>query len=543
MNATQPSSTRRLRYWLGAALALNLLLAAAIWAMLHGYVPDWMRTPAATANSVPQRSPGATAAKPPNSSGAATPGIAGMGKGTAPATHPTPLAPFQLSPERLQSIGVRTGIVTWKNIEQQLHTVGNVATDERREATIETRFPGWIQKTYVNARYQKVRHGQPLFTIYSPQLLTTEREFLLAQANAAQLAHSPIAGVSAGARSLLNAARQRLRLWQVPQQEIARLERTKKVSEYLTFDSPASGYVTKRNALPNQYVQPSTELYSIADLSTVWIYAQVFQNQIGMVRSGDRAQVTVDAYPGRNFAGRVDKIWPLVDPATRTVRVRLVFRNPRLKLLPGMFVNVELRLPLGRHLVVPESAILETGTRALAFVDRGQGRIEPRTVKLGAEAQGDAIVLGGLRAGERVVTSADFLIASESQLAAALGSFAPPPPGAGAAAEMQPGTAARLTLKTSPLSLRRGSNQVQVHLSTAAGKPLAGARVTVSFFMPAMPAMGMSAMRTKAVLSDLGGGDYAGKVRLKSAGTWQVSIVATRHGKTVAQQQMQLNAQ
>jgi len=218
-----------------------------------------------------------------------------------------------------QSSGGKTGLVEAKPIEDQIRTVGNIEVDETRLAYVQVRFPGWLQRVFANSTYQYVRRGQPLFTIYSPDLVTTEQEYLLAKKNAESLRDSSVNGVATGAQSLLSAARERLAQWEVPASEIERLEKYGKAIPEITFNSPASGYITERNALPNMYVQPETRLYTVADLSTIWVNAQIPQNDIGRLKAGDPAMVTVDSYPGRKFSGRLNSILPQVDMATRTV--------------------------------------------------------------------------------------------------------------------------------------------------------------------------------------------------------------------------------
>ncbi len=291
------------------------------------------------------------------------------------------------------------------------------------------------------------------------------------------------------------------------------------------------------------YVQPGTKLYSVADLSTVWAYAQVFQNDIGRVKVGDPASITVNSYPGQTFPARVSFIWPEVDQATRTARVRLEIPNPALKLLLGMFVNIQLDLPLGDQLAIPASGVFQSGTRQIAFVAHGEGHFEPRDIEVGARAGDDFVVLKGLKAGERIATSANFLIDSESQLAAALGSFAPPPPGVGAAAAMNAPQGATLEYFSNPSPPRKGSNNFRVKLTGADGAPITGAQVTVTFFMPAMPQMGMAAMRNVVTLSEKGGGIYEGPGELPVGGTWQVTVLATKTGQTIAQKQLSVAAE
>lgn len=463
------------------------------------------------------------------------------GPSAPPAPTETPLAPIQLSPERLQSIGVTTGEVEQKAVEDEIRTTGNIAVDETRLAYVQVRFSGYIQKVFADATYQYVHKGQPLFTIYSPDLVATEREYLVAKQNQQQVAASTVPGVASSAVSLVEASAERLKEWGIPDNEISRLESTGKVQQELEIDSPVSGYITDREALPNKYVQPDTRLYTVADLSTVWAFAQVFQNDLGRVRIGAPATLTVDTYPGRTFSGRVDFVYPDIDPATRTARVRLVFPNPDLKLTPGMFVNVVLKIPMGRQLVIPASGVLQSGTRQITFVDHGSGNLEPREVELGARIGDDFVVLKGLKAGERIVTSANFLIDSESQLQAALGSFAPPPPGVGAAAAMNtPQTNAEFSSDPNPP--HKGNNMFRVKLAGSNGSAISGAEVSVTFFMPAMPQMGMAAMRTTVSLADKGSGLYEGSGQLQSGGTWQVTILAKKNGQTIASKQLNVTA-
>jgi membrane fusion protein, copper/silver efflux system len=455
-----------------------------------------------------------------------------------------PLAPLHLSPQRMQSIGVQIGQVQSTTVHDELHLYGNVQVNERRVSYVQSRVAGWIRDMYVDATGDLVRKGQPLFTIYSPDLVATEREYLLAGKNATDLAGSSVAGVASGAQSLLAAARERLLQWLVSPAEIAKLERTGEVTDSIAIDSPATGYVTEKNALPNLYVQPDTKLYTISDLSDVWVLAQVFQNDAGKITPGDRAHVTVDAYPGVMFNGRVDYLLPQVDTATRTLPVRLVFPNPGLRLRPGMYVNVTLDVPLGKRLVVPASAVFHSGTRNLVFAYAGDGQITPREVEIGPRVADQQVVLGGIQAGEPIVTSATFLIDSEAQLQAAVGAFVPPPPGAGAAAAMNRPAPAQATvaMTTDPTPPRKGTNTVRVRLTADDGRGVDGAQVTVTFFMAAMPAMGMAAMRTVVAAADMGGGLYEGSGELGSGGTWQVTITATQNGQTFARQQLSVNA-
>ncbi|MGH9470503.1 MAG: efflux RND transporter periplasmic adaptor subunit [Terriglobia bacterium] len=513
--------------------AFRLTLAAAIiLAAALGYA-QWRAHQEASARPAdPQKSAAASPAEGHSQEGANTP---------APAT--VPLAAIQLSPQRLQSIGVKTGLVESRTVFNEIRAAGDVEVDEQLQSSVQLRFSGWIQRVFADYTYQYVRKGQPLLTIYSPDLVTTEQDYLIARQNKNLLAASTVPGVASGAMSLLGAAAARLRQWQIPAREISRLETSGRARNDLEIDSPVSGFITQRNVLPQMYVQPETRLYTIASLSTVWIYANVFQDELGQVRTGEPATVTVDSYPARTFYGRVDFIWPQLDVNTRTAKVRLAFANAGLKLMPGMFVNVTMKVPLGRHVTIPASGVFQTGTRNIVFVDHGNGYLEPRNVKLGARAGAEFIVLSGLTAGERIVTSANFLIDSESQLQAALGSFRPPPPGAGAAAAVNaPAEKSTLEFTSSPSPPQKGNDTFRARLTAPGGTPVSGAKVTATFFMAAMPAMGMPAMRTVVTLSDRGGGNYEGAGSLGSAGAWQVSVTAEKNGQAIAARQLTMNA-
>jgi RND family efflux transporter MFP subunit len=456
-----------------------------------------------------------------------------------------PLTPVQLSPERMQSIGVKLGVAEIQRVSDEIRAAGNVEIDERRVAYVQTRFPGWIRNVYADASYQFIRKGQPLFTIYSPDLVTTQQEYLLAKKNVEAVRSSSVSGVASGSQSLLAATRQRLEQWDVPASEIQKLESTGKVITDLTFNSPVTGYITERVALPNMYVQPETRLYTVADLSSVWVSAQIFQSDLGRIKPGDPAVVTVDAYPGQTFSGRIRDILPQIDMNTRTARVRIASPNPGLKLKPGMYVNVVLQIPLGRKLVVPSSAVLHAGLRQLVFVSRGEGLFEPREVQTSGQADDKTIITKGLKAGERIVISAGFLIDSESQLQAAAGAFNPPPAGSGAAAAMNETAAAqaKLELTTQPDPPRKGNNIVHVKLTDAAGSPIVGAQINATFFMPAMPAMAMAALKASFDLTDKGGGLYEGSGELGSSGTWQVTLTAQKNGRVVGARHFTLNAE
>jgi Cu(I)/Ag(I) efflux system membrane fusion protein/cobalt-zinc-cadmium efflux system membrane fusion protein len=455
------------------------------------------------------------------------------------------LAPIRVTPERRQLIGLKFATVLRKDVSDRLDTTGNIEADERLQGYVQTRFAGWIEHVFANSTYQYVRRGQPLFTIYSPDLVSTENEYLLAIDARKRVSDSSIADVTTDASSLIDSAAERLKLWGVSPREIARLERERTVRRAVEIDSPLSGYIVERTALPNMYVQPDTRLFTITDLSRVWIYAAVFQNEIGKIRPGDPATVTVDAYPDTSFDGRVDFIQPQIDPMTRTARVRCEFNNSKNQLFPGMFAHVALDLPMGEQTVIPDTAILRTGTHNVAFIDRGDGYLTPAEVELGSHVGDEFIVLKGLAPGQQIVSSANFLIDSESQLQAAAGAFVPPPPGVGANAAGQSAEAvpqASIEFTSDPKPLVRGHNKAIMTLRDSKGGPILGAQVKVSFYMAAMPAMGMAAMRAQSTGQDQGNGTYAANIELPSGGTWSLTITASKGGQTIATKEMDVSA-
>jgi RND family efflux transporter MFP subunit len=455
------------------------------------------------------------------------------------------LAPIRITPERRQLIGLKFATVVRRDVSDRLETTGNIEVDERLQGYVQTRFAGWIEQVFANSTYQYVHRGQPLFTIYSPDLASTENEYLLALEARKRVKDSSVADVVTDASSLVDSAAERLRLWGVSPREIARLERERTVHRAVEIDSPMSGYIVERNALPNMYAQPDTRLFTITDLSKVWIYAAVFQDELGKVRPGDPATVTVDAYPGMQFNGQLDFIWPQIDLTTRTARVRCEFDNPTGKLFPGMFSHVVLDLPMGNQIVIPDTAVLRTGTHNVAFIDRGDGYLTPAEIELGTHVGDEFIVLKGLSPGQKIVGSANFLIDSESQLQAAAGAFVPPPPGVGAneterAAEAVP--QASLAFTSDPNPLVRGHNKAIVTLRDSRGAPISGAKVTVTFYMTAMPSMGMTAMRAQGTADDQGNGIYAANIELPSGGTWSLTIVASKDGDPIATKQLEVSA-
>jgi len=332
-------------------------------------------------------------------------------------------AEVKISPERQQLIGVRTGPVERRPLDQTIRTVGKVDYDERKVAHVHTRIDGWIKQIFANYTGQLVKKNQPLFTLYSPELVATQEEYLLALRARQRLGDSPFADVAAGSAGLLEAARRRLQLWEVSEGQIAELERSGKPLLEVSILSHSDGFVVEKQALEGMRVEAGEDLYTLADLADVWVLADLYEYELPLVQVGQRAGVTLSYYPGEEFRGEVVYIYPYLESQTRTAKMRVELSNPGWKLKPGMFANVEIQTQRGEGLVVPGSAVLDSGEHRIVFVAKGEGRFEPRQVRLGGRAGEGYEVLAGLEEGEEVLTSANFLIDSESQLKAALGAM------------------------------------------------------------------------------------------------------------------------
>ncbi|HYM10718.1 MAG TPA: efflux RND transporter periplasmic adaptor subunit [Bryobacterales bacterium] len=327
-----------------------------------------------------------------------------------------PRGTVQISPQKQQLIGVKYGTAEYTRGSRTIRTVGKVAYDETRIARVHTKIEGWIDRVFVNFTGDVVEKGRPLLTLYSPEMLASEQEFLLALRAKDVMQHSTMVDMPAYSDSLLAATRRRLELWDLSGPQIEEIARRRQPLKNITIDAPISGYVTARNAFPSQRIMPETELYTIVDLSTVWVMADVFEYEAPLVRIGQPATVTLSYYPGRTFRGRVSYLQPQVDPVTRTVKARIEMDNPANVLKPEMFADVELPIATPERLTVPAEAVLDSGQTKTVFVDRGDGYFEPRAVETGDWLDGQVEILKGLQVGERIVTSGNFLIDSESRL-------------------------------------------------------------------------------------------------------------------------------
>ena len=340
------------------------------------------------------------------------------------AAAPTSTA-ITIDPVTTQNMGIRTGLVAEGPLRRTIRTVAAVDYDETSLADVSTKFQGWIEKLYVNTTGQQVHRGDPLFEIYSPDLYSAQAEYLLG------IGDKPgtLEGVAISATT-------KLKYFDISDDQIANLQKTRQIRKTLRIDAPRDGIVVERTAVEGQMVDAGMKLYRIADLGLVWVQAQIFEQDLPFVRIGQEALVTLSYLPDRKFRGRVTFIYPSVDEKTRTVKVRMEFHNPGYFLKPGMFATVELTAELAAQaLLVPDTAILRSGERNTVFVALDEGKFEPRTVTLGPRGENNQYqILSGLAAGERVVTSGQFMLDSESQLRDAIAKMAPVTPPAPTAA-------------------------------------------------------------------------------------------------------------
>lgn len=327
-------------------------------------------------------------------------------------------APVVVAPEQQSRIGLRTVPVAERELRSTIRTVGTVTTDQRSEAHVHPRIQGWIERIFADYVGKPVKKGQDLFELYSPELVSTQQEYLAASSQ------------GAAGKEIARAALDRLKLWGVPDEEIQRLVKTGKAKRALTFVSPVDGYVVNKTAIQGMYVTPEMELYYIADLSKVWVIVTLYEYDVATIRPGDEAVIQLPYDPTKTYRAKITYIYPEIERETRTARARIDLANPGQTLKPGMFANVEITKDLGPSMVVPEDAVIDTGTRRIVFVRSGPSRFEPREVKLGPRVENLVSVLSGVKPGEQVVTSAQFLIDAESKFRAAIEKGAPPAGGA-----------------------------------------------------------------------------------------------------------------
>jgi Cu(I)/Ag(I) efflux system membrane fusion protein len=338
---------------------------------------------------------------------------------------------IRISPEKIQKLDVKTAFVTKRTITRSIRALGSIQVDERRIHAVTPKFEGWIQRLYVNTTGQAVKRGQPLLEIYSPELMTAQQEYLIARQGQQALQQSS-AQARDTAEHLAHNALQRLHYWDIAEAQLKRLQNQEKTLDTLPFLSPVNGVVMEKPAVEGMRFMPGELLFRIADLSTVWLIAEIFEQEIGGVHPGQAVQVHINAYPDMLFSGKVGFIYPTLATETRTVKVRIELPNAEGLLKPGLYGSVVLATQGDKdtHLAIPDSAVIDSGMRQVVLLQRNAGQFEPRAVKLGLQADGYREVLEGLEAGNEVVTRANFLIDAESNLKSALDSFDSPDAGA-----------------------------------------------------------------------------------------------------------------
>ncbi|NTU42024.1 MAG: efflux RND transporter periplasmic adaptor subunit [Nitrospirales bacterium] len=329
-------------------------------------------------------------------------------------------ATVEIPPEKQQLIGVKLAEATVVPLKKTIRTAGRIEYDERRLATVNTKFEGWVERLPVNYTGQYVKKGAPLAEIYSPELLATQQELLNALRWVRQEEGRTDTRLkellTRDASSVVEAARQRLRLWDISDKQIRQIEETGRTVRTLTLYSPVSGYVIEKPVLQGMRVMPGDKLFDIADLSSVWVIADIYEYEIPLMKNGQTARISLSYLPGKEFSSRIDYIYPTLSAETRTGKVRFSIANPQGLLKPQMFTTVEISLDLGKRLVVPEEAVMDTGVRKIVYVDKGEGYFEPREVSTGVSADGMTEVIKGIKAGEKVARSANFLIDAEARL-------------------------------------------------------------------------------------------------------------------------------
>ncbi len=424
----------------------------------------------------------------------------------------------KISIEKVQKLGVRTEAAAQRELTRTVRAVSTVQADERRLHTVAPRFEGWIQRLHVNTTGQAVRQGDALMDVYSPELITAQQEYLIAT-HGVQAVAGGSDEIRAGMQRMAESSLQRLRNWNISESELLQLQKEGKARQYVTMRSPVSGVVLEKPSIQGKRFMPGDVLYQIADLSSVWVIADVFEQDLGMLRLGQPAAVTVDAYPGKLFNGKITFVYPTITPETRTAKVRVELTNLEALLKPAMYAKVEFASSRDKAkvLAVPDSAVLDSGTRQVVLVELGAGRFEPRVVKLGARGDGYVEVLDGVKEGEAVVVSANFLIDAESNLKAALGSFGHGAHGAKPAASAPSPTLPAAGSASGAVEYR-GEGSVEA-VDAAGGRvkiahgPIAGLRwpaMTMDFRVkdPALVQMLRPGTKVEFDLVDAGGGEY-----------------------------------
>jgi len=457
---------------------------------------------------------------------------------------------IQLDQKEQANIGVETVEVRRRNLQRALMAVAKVDEPETELASISARIGGRIDKLYVDFTGQQVRRGQPVASIYSPEVFSTAEEYRLALENRKRLTTGAELLAVSGADDLVNASRRRLELWGLTTPQLDEIASSAKPQIELPIYSTVSGIVTERKVTQGQYVNAGEVLFTITDLSTIWVKADVYQSDLPSVHTGQSVEITSDSLPATTLHGRVGFLDTSINPQTRTASACIQVPNPSMRLRPGMFVQVKFAAAAGHDvLAIPRSAVLDTGMRKFVYVAKGNGEFEGRQVQLGPAGTDYYPVLAGLKEGERIVSQGSFLIDSQTRITGGMtGMF-------GGSKEFDHGQAdqgqaqapavpqIKFTFRSDP-ETPRGNSDATLHVTVldASGKPVTDVQVKVTLIMPAMPAMGMGEMRAATELT-WKGSDYVGTIKVPTAGSWNVEVNASRNGQILGSYHARLNAQ
>jgi len=451
------------------------------------------------------------------------------------ATAQSGRSPVVIDDRRQQLAGIRSQPVSTGTLARTARGTGSVIIDESRVTDVNLRLDGWIRDLHVTYTGQRVRKGDPLFTLFSQELVGAELQYLAALRSREQLTPAQAADREYQER-LMETPRRRLLYWEVPEDQIRALEKAGQPLDAVTFRSPADGVVIEKTATRGMHVEAGQTLFKLADMSLVWIDAAFSPADVTHLKIGQRVDVTFAAQPNEKVAGKILYVYPSVAESSRTARVRIEVPNRTGGLTPGMFANVDVAGELEKGLIVPEDAVLDSGRRKTVFVAAGDGRFEPRDVTVGLHTDHQYIVLSGLNEGERVVTRAAFMLDSESRLVSALENYDARTPSASSPTISQ----TSLTFLTSPDPPRAGKTQLEVQLVGADRSPVTDASLEVRFYMAPMPSMNMPAMNAATHLEHVGHGVYQGTGTFAMAGPWDVTVLAARQGSPIAEKRLSL---
>jgi membrane fusion protein, copper/silver efflux system len=457
---------------------------------------------------------------------------------------------IQLNEKEQKDVGVETVEVRRRNLERALIAVAKVDEPETQLASISARIGGRIDKLYVDFTGQQVRRGQTIASLYSPEVFSAAEEYRLSLENRKRLSIGAEPLAVSGAEDLVIASRRRLELWGLTTQQLDEIASSAKPQIELPIYSTVSGIVTDRKVTQGQYVNAGEVLFTVTDLSTIWVKADVYQPDLASVHTGQSVEITSDSLPGTTLHGRVGFLETSINPQTRTASARIQVPNSNMRLRPGMFVQVKFAAPAGQNiLAIPRSAVLDTGTRKIVYVAKSDGEFGGRQVQLGTPGNDYYPVLAGLKEGERIVSQGSFLIDSQTRITAGMtglygGSkeFDHGQPDQGQA-QAPAVPQIKLTFRSDP-GTPRGNSDATLHVTVldASGKPVTDAQVKVALIMPAMPAIGMGEMRAATDLT-WKGSDYVGAIKVPTAGSWNVEVNASRNGQLLGSYHARLNAQ